>query len=593
MITLLKLIVSDEITYNLELILELTNNLQLFFRVEQENHKIQIPDAQPDGMPNRPEIFTSYLEEFGDILNQYPRINYVIITDKLIWGDPEQGLHFISDHLSIISNYYCEIKNENANIVRLISYIIQSGMRSFLNNECEDPGCICGNKKDFISLCENCENKIRKLGYHDAISHLKDSINWLNQRWGMINPNLIYRNRFQQIAHLELAQKYANQIIKEGNKPFANKSILMVLHFLSDLVPFVKSLEILGCNYKDMILVAKPYPYPKRDYISHELQLLGVNVHRASNQKSVEECVKEVLNQLKNDSSRSKKKLLIIEDGGYFGPLLHDSKYSELLGRCIGIVEQTTKGARRDEEIIQPKVPIISVATSRFKNNYESPEIGRVTVQNIGRFVPNIKLSGKYAAIFGFGSIGEHVANQLNKAFNMGVSIVEIDDIKLMYAQHRKDIILEAKSSFSSLRFQKEVSLVIGTTGRKSITKEILSKLPDGCILVSTSSDQIEIEIDALEKMSNKIYKIEEGVTEYIIGKGRKRKKIILLAEGYPINFYGSDSLPNDTIDPIMTLLILGAVEICNNRDSYKNCVDNESVDFIVKKYNLVNNIIQ
>lgn len=65
-----------------------------------------------------------------------------------------------------------------------------------------------------------------------------------------------------------------------------------------------------------------------------------------------------------------------------------------------------------------------------------------------------------------------------------------------------------------------------------------------------------------------------------------------MLAEGYPINFYGSESLPNDTIDPIMTLLLLCGVELTLRNDLKKE-VDAEMVGVVVEKRGLVARFLQ
>ncbi|MDO9542171.1 MAG: hypothetical protein Q7J98_07600 [Kiritimatiellia bacterium] len=493
-----------------------------------------------------------------------------------------------------MSNYNGR-RTPEANLLRLTQWIIHAGMRVLLPSPCIDPYCICASAEDFLFLCEHCEKRIREDGFRDAVTQIKDSMNWLNQRVGAEKPSLDRNAHRPRPVSLRLASHYAAEIVSGGARPFEGKIVLMVLHFLGDLVPMVEVLNRLGARYEDMVLVAKPYPYPKRDQISHAMQVLGVNVHRTTDTMKVETCAHKALSQLVLDGSRSTKKIVVIEDGGYFAPLLHTPEFSSLITRCVGIVEQTAKGAKADREAIPtPQVCILSVAESKFKHRYEAPEIGRVTVQNIGRFVPDVKLSGADAVMFGFGSVGEHVAYHLNRAFNMGVYVVDSkSDLVLMVAQSRKDIVVQAKRLFKELALRQPIALVVGTTGEQSITRDILLELPDGCILVSTSSDQVEIDVQALREIADgKPEEIEEGVQKYTITSGGKRKQLTLLAEGYPINFYGSESLPNDTSDPILTLLILCAVELCGTRWKFENGIDVISVNKITDHYGLVKRIL-
>jgi len=234
------------------------------------------------------------------------------------------------------------------------------------------------------------------------------------------------------------------------------------------------------------------------------------------------------------------------------------------------------------------------VARSSFKERYESPEVGRVTVQNISRFVSNVKLSGRRAVVFGFGSIGMHVAENLNRSFNMGVSVVDKNAEKRLLANHRKDIVTEATTTFSQLTHKLETRLVVGTTGggkngKPSVTARLMKDFPDGTILVSTSSDRAEFDIAGLKRLACRVEDIEEGNTKYTIKVDGKQKSLFLLAEGYPINFYGSDSVPNETIDPIMALLLLSAVSICQNPKRFPARIDSDAVNDITgpKGWNL------
>lgn len=595
--TVVKIMVSEEVEYNLARIIELANSLQFFFRVDPSVVKIATPSTRYDDMAPTSEDLREFLVQEGKLGITYPQTHHVLLTDKLIGGPPKNVGHFVNPDLTIVSNYG-NTGSANICILRLARWIVHAGMRALIQPPCPDLGCVRGGHQGFMCLCESCEQHLRRLGFRDSILHLKDSINWLNQRLTAADPSLDYHEDRHREAVLRLANLYADEIVAGGTRPFEGKIVLMVLHFLADLIPFVEVLSKLGARYEDMILVAKPYPYPKRDEITHALQLLGVNVHRASDALPVETCSHQVLSQLKSDISRSTKKIVVIEDGGYFAPLLHTAEFSSLLPRCVGIVEQTAKGAKIDKkQIPSPQVCVLSVAESEFKRRYEAPEIGRVTVQNISRFVPNVKLSGEHAVLFGFGSIGEHVAYHLNRSFNMGVSVVDSKkDLALMVAQQRKDIVTEAKRSFNELKFTStgRVTLAVGTTGEQSISRDIMLKLPDDCILVSTSSDQIEIDVVALKEMSDgEPHEIEEGVQEYTIKSGDSRKRLILLAEGYPINFYGSESLPNDTIDPILTLLILCAAELCGSRREYKKEIDDKSVDEITQYHKLVERILR
>lgn len=513
----------------------------------------------------------------------------LLITGREINAWPQPNSHGFStiegNRLTIISNYRSSLEGNPGDLI-FVRRILHNMTRLCVEKPSGDPGCVCGPGDDFVYLSGDGEKELRRLGYRDGIRDLLRFINWLNQAATAPEQPALKPLPFQD---LPLVARFAKAISRKEGRPFDGKIVLMVLHFLSDLVPFIENVIRLGAHAGDIYLVAKPYPYPARDKISHMLEMMGVQFSRATEEHSVRETAADVLAILHKRKDVSRRPIIVIEDGGYFAPLLHRAEHRKLRDRCRGIVEQTTKGIRNTQRMVGKniRIPILSVAQSTFKERYESPEIGRATVQNISRFVSNVKLSGRRAVVFGFGSIGAFVAENLNRSFNMGVSVVDTDPEKLLLANHRKDIVTEAKRAFSLLAHKEDTILVVGTTGggksgKPSVTAKLMSTFPDGTILVSTSSDRAEFDVKGLEKLAKGREEIiEEGNRKYTINAAGKEKALFLLAEGYPINFYGSDSVPNETIDPIMALLLLCAVRICQKRRKFSTKIDVEAVNEI------------
>jgi S-adenosylhomocysteine hydrolase len=521
----------------------------------------------------------------------------ILITSSRIELPRQKSVYSFSASTSIISDHHwchdeCDTK------IRLARHILQIGMASFQCHASPVESCVCDRSDDFDCLCTDCETFLRGKDYRDGIFSLKEAFNILNQLRSSPDASL---PKPRDGSQLRLAMSYASEISENERRlgrpsPFEGYILLVVLHFLSDLIPFVNALHKLGCRYEDMYLIAKPYPYARRDEVNHHLSYMGINTIRASKSDPIEECATHILDDLViRFGQESGRKILVIEDGGYFAPLLHHTKYSDLLHRCIGVVEQTQKGINNDENIANIDIPILSVAQSDFKKTYESSEIGRVTVQNIGRFTPNTKLSGEHAILFGFGSVGQEVAFHLTNTFNMTVSVVDSNEFPILRARHRKSIVAEAQQDFNSLRFKDMALLVVGSTGggKPSITKSVLRQLRDGAVIVSTSSDREEIDIKALEKLAEgRKVEIAMGKEKYtIVDENGNTKNIFLLAEGYPINFYASESLPNDSIDPVMTLLLLCAVELAisdRSNASLAKGVLKKEVNEITEKRDLV-----
>ena len=86
---------------------------------------------------------------------------------------------------------------------------------------------------------------------------------------------------------------------------------------------------------------------------------------------------------------------------------------------------------------------------------------------------------------------------------------------------------------------------------------------------MNASSKRVEIDVDSLGRFSKKIRTVKGSHDEAIIGteyEFKDGKKVILLAEGYPINFYASESVPDKLIDLILTLLLCGAAKLTKSK---------------------------
>ena len=357
---------------------------------------------------------------------------------------------------------------------------------------------------------------------------------------------------------------------------FANRILVLVLHFLRDLIPFIHSLcESLGAKSENIYLFCKPYPYLDRQKIVHNLREMDCKVFTADSSEEVEPRVRDMVREVLRN--RQGREVLIIEDGGYVVPLIHSDAFVNEFGKpseyCIGAVEQTTKGITRDELILKEKrlcIPVMNVARSEFKREYESPLVGRTIVRNIRTVMPEEHLEGKKALVIGFGAIGENVARCLSGMENMKVYVAENRDDRKLKA-YRSDFV--AKVVARAADVIGECTLIVGTTGfpddKPSIGKEEIEKLSDGAWLVSASSDRGEIDYQTLGEFAGRsnIRPIPKVGTEYSIQTADKTKKVRLLADGYPINFYYSESVPNKSIDPILSELLLSAMELARRKN--------------------------
>lgn len=381
--------------------------------------------------------------------------------------------------------------------------------------------------------------------------------------------------------HAPLLYYYSNDKTLKTEQPLANKRVVLVLHFLRDLLPFMEGLKRLGLKPQNTTLFYKDYPYPQKESIKSWLTSQGFGVFPHSN-------IRPFLKWLTEDG-KDQLPLLIIEDGGFFVPAIH-REYPQLIEKTIGAVEQTTRGIMNAEDWLKEsesnkiKFPVLSIATSRLKGKFEPPYIARAVVNNIGRMLPDIALSGKKIGVFGCGTIGKEIALWL-RVHGANVMVYDSnEENKLLVGQTGFPVAGSAQEAGGGKTF------VIGCTGRKSIDSTVIAALDHDTFLVSASSEQYEIDVDELRQQAKetKDYKDDSGKLLGATLLLPRNRHVHLLANGYPINFWGMNSMPDEASDLIMTLIFLAAVSLAREPNRTPG-IDAEGVNQLAdeKHFNL------
>lgn len=376
-----------------------------------------------------------------------------------------------------------------------------------------------------------------------------------------------------QVAESMPLISYLSNVIK--NNPFKDKTFIILLHFLKDLIPFIDACEKLGVSPSHTILFYKHYRYPNKKEIEDYLKNKGYDKIYA---------LTEVDSVLRELSSKQVKNIIVIEDGGYIVPKLHEKNLQNLAKVTLGAVEQTTRGVRNNEKIRELLFPIISIHGSNLKNTSEPPHVARAVINNIQKLLPDKNFSGRKALVIGFGKVGEQIALQLRDTLKMQVSIHDLDNTKLVKArQHGFETTRNLEDGV------KEKHLIVGATGETVIKRSEILAMEHNVYLISASSEQWEFCISELEALSSEksdLYSNDKNIgTKYKI---RNTEKFInLIANGYPINFWGSESMPNEVSDLIMSLILISAVKISTHWSSLPKKIDYNIVNELDEQYEL------
>lgn len=364
---------------------------------------------------------------------------------------------------------------------------------------------------------------------------------------------------------------YLNSIIK--NSPFKEKTLIVLLHLLRDLIPFIEGYKNTGASPSNTIIFYKDYAYPRREEIENYLKKEKYKIYP----------LRELYTVLKQLQSTNVKDIIVIEDGGHIVPRLHSSEFKGLTKITLGAVEQTTKGIRNDKQIDNILFPVISIPGSKLKDTFEPPHVARAVINNIQKLLPEKNFSGRKALLIGFGNIGEQIAYYLRNSLSMQVTIYDSDTAKLIKAQqYGFNIEKELEAAV------KEKYLIVGATGETVIGRSEILAMVHNTYLISASSEQWEFcifELDALS--SEKMDLLTDGKKIGIRYKIRNTEKYVnLIADGYPINFWETESMPNEVSDLIMSLIFISAVEIATNQ-SLSAGINIDIINELDKKYDL------
>ncbi|MEU3553318.1 hypothetical protein [Streptomyces fragilis] len=331
------------------------------------------------------------------------------------------------------------------------------------------------------------------------------------------------------------------------DKPLAGVGVLLTIHHMRDFLVLVDSLLALGVEAAHMTVIDKEYPYANTHRVdAHLVGRHGIAVWRYSDLLAG---IADHVGRVTAAGLRS----VIMDDGGYVLPaVLRD--LPNAAGHFIGLVEQTTSGIRKLDGLTLP-LPLFSVAESDMKGMIESYGIADASVRNTLRLLPDEKFEGQPALVLGFGRIGSEVARVL-KARRMRVAVFDADITRLV-AGHEEGFL--TGRTLDDLVAAHRPKLVVGCAGRGSFGLRQARLLPEGAVLVSTTSRDYEFALDELREGSAVV--ADRGVlgTGYELADG---PGILVLGHGMPINFHYAESLSNRYVDLVLAGLAVGAVAL-------------------------------
>lgn len=214
-----------------------------------------------------------------------------------------------------------------------------------------------------------------------------------------------------------------------------------------------------------------------------------------------------------------------------------------LVTGVAGSMEETTTGVIRLKSMEKENIlrfPIVAVNDALTKHMFDNRYgTGQSTIDGILR-ATNILFAGATFVLAGYGWCGKGVSMRA-KGLGAHVIVTEVDPLRALEAH---------MDGFEVMAMEKAAPLgdiFVTTTGDiHVIRKEHFKKMKDGAIVANSGHFNVEIDIDALEKLSKGKRRFREFIDEYTLPGG---KKIFLLGEGRLVNLACAEGHPSDVMD--------------------------------------------
>ncbi len=258
------------------------------------------------------------------------------------------------------------------------------------------------------------------------------------------------------------------------------------------------------------------------------------------------------------DAILDSKPQMTMDDGADLVARLHKDR-TDLLEHIIGGTEETTTGVIRLRALAKDnllKYPIIAVNEANTKHMFDNRYgTGQSTLDGIIR-ATNILIAGKNFVVAGYGWCGRGLAS---RARGMGAQVIvtEIDPLPALEA------VMDGYRVMPMAEAAKIGDIFCTVTGDINvIDRHHMEAMQDGAIVANSGHFNDEINLIALEAMSESRRQVRPFVEEFTLGTG---KKLFVLGEGRLINLAAAEGHPASVMDMSFANQALSAEHMMNN----------------------------
>ena len=383
----------------------------------------------------------------------------------------------------------------------------------------------------------------------------------------------------KEIEAIEETMPILKKYSEERKKNLEGVAIIWRDHFLEENVGLLTSMVRMGVKPEDVLAIDKGDSTKHREEITATFKKLGYQVDVLDNTAVANDILIEDGKRLIKDfiDNRKDKKIVILDDGAIVSRILTLHNYENV----EAFVELTVTGLKRIGELKENELPypVLNVAKSKLKRFITYKEIANTIFTRSIELLAGEKLVGRTVIQLGYGDLGEVLADRYSQ-YGARVIVIEPDVMKCIEA---------AEKGFTTYRTLEEAIkydkpfLIVGASGYKSISKEVIEQLEDGTFITSGATADLNI-FKEYEKEGYKYKAIPKYGTQYEING----KKITVLGNGRSVNLFDSEAIPNRSNDIFKASQLVVTDKIINGKDDLKNQVELDIVDKWIDESNIL-----
>ncbi|MBM54287.1 MAG: adenosylhomocysteinase [Euryarchaeota archaeon] len=317
----------------------------------------------------------------------------------------------------------------------------------------------------------------------------------------------------------------------EKTKPLAGMRVAGCLHVTKETAVLVETIAAAGAE----LSWSGCNPLSTQDDVAAWLAREGYSVY-AWHGQSVDDfywCI---------DKTLEFKPTLTLDDGADLIVRVHGER-SEYAEGVLGGTEETTTGVHRLRAMAAAgdlKYPVIAVNDAVTKWDFDNVYgTGQSTLDGILR-ATSVLIAGKTMVVAGYGHCGKGVAMRA-RGLGANVIITEVDPLAALRA------VMDGYQVMTIDEAAPLGDIFCTATGMKDIIVERhFATMKDGAIVSNTGHYDCEIDVAALEKISNSVRTIRKDNEEFTLSNGNK---IHLLARGRLVNLAAAEGHPSEVMD--------------------------------------------